>query len=62
MRNQEGIKIKLQKKLHKRICVRDTTFLTARPAFYVTFCCFLQAFLLFFLLLSTSDVFAEWSL
>ena len=32
MRNQEG-KIELQKKVHKRICVRHITFLTARPSF-----------------------------
>ena len=38
MRNLEGIKIELQKKVHRRICVRDITFLTARPPFYVTFC------------------------
>ena len=42
MRNQEEIKIELQKKVHKRICVRDITFLTARPPFYVIFCCFLR--------------------
>ena len=43
MRNQEG-KIELQKKLHRRICVRDITFLTAHPPFYATFCCFLRLF------------------
>ena len=42
MRNQEGIKIELQKKAHRRNCVRDITFLTARPLFYVIFCCFLR--------------------
>ena len=40
MGNQEG-KIELRKKVHRRICVRDITFLTARPPFYVIFCCFL---------------------
>ena len=34
MRNQEG-KIELQKKVHRRICVKDITFLTARSSFYV---------------------------
>ena len=42
MRHQEGIKIVLQKKLHKTICVGDITFLTARPPFYVTLCYFLR--------------------
>ena len=32
MRNQEG-KIELQKKVHRRIYVRDTTFLTAPSPF-----------------------------
>ena len=45
MRNQVGIKIELQKKVHRRICVRIITFLTARPPFYVTFCCFLPLLL-----------------
>ena len=56
MRNQEG-KIELQKKVHRRICARYITFLTARSPFYV------------FLLLSSStpspfpnDVLAEWPL
>ena len=41
MRNQEG-KIELQqKKVHRKICAKDITFLTARPPFYVIFCCFL---------------------
>ena len=35
MRNEEGIKIELQKKVQRRICVRDITFLTALPSFYV---------------------------
>ena len=34
MRNQEG-KIELQKKLHRKICVRDITFLAPRSSFYV---------------------------
>ena len=42
MRNREGIKIELLKKVHRRICERDITFLTTRPPFYVTFCCFLN--------------------
>ena len=37
MRNQEGIKIELQKEVHKRICVRDIIFLTAHPLFFVIF-------------------------
>ena len=48
MRNQEGIKIELQKKVHRKICVRDITVLTARPPFYVTFI----AFFVYSLLLS----------
>ena len=36
----KGIKIELQKKVHRKICVRDITFLTARLPFYVIFCCF----------------------
>ena len=32
--NQEGIKIELQKNVHRRICVRDITFLTA-PLFLI---------------------------
>ena len=39
-RNQEEIKIELQKKVHRRICVRDITFSTAHPPFYVMFYCF----------------------
>ena len=35
MKNQEGIKIELQKKVRRRICVTNITFLTARPPFYV---------------------------
>ena len=42
MRNQERINIELLKKVHRRICGRDITFSTARPPFYVTFCCFLH--------------------
>ena len=42
MRNQEGIKIELQKKLPRTIYVWDITFLTARPPLYVTLCCFLR--------------------
>ena len=37
IRNQEG-KIELQKKVHRRICVSEITFLTARSSFYVFFC------------------------
>ena len=38
MRNQEGITGKeLQKKVHRRICVRTSVFSTARPHFYVNF-------------------------
>ena len=42
MRNQEGLKIELQKKIPRRICVRDITFLTARPPLYVILCCFIR--------------------
>ena len=42
MRNQEGIKIELEEKVHRRICVRDITFLAARAAFYVSFCCLIR--------------------
>ena len=34
------IKIQLQKKVHKRICVRDTTVLTARLSFFLPFVVF----------------------
>ena len=37
---QEGIKIQLQRKVDRRICERDITFLTVQPPFYVIFCCF----------------------
>ena len=37
MRNEEGIKIQLQKKVQRKICVRGITFLTARAPFYVIF-------------------------
>ena len=40
--NQEGIKIELQKKVHRGICVRHITFFTARAPFYVTFYAFLR--------------------
>ena len=49
MRNQEG-KIELQKKEHRRICLRVNTFLAARPPSYIIFCRFfllLPAFGLF---------------
>ena len=55
MRDQEGIKIELQKKVQRRICVRDIIFLTTRPAFYVIFCCFLR------LLPFPYSLLAEWS-
>ena len=36
MRNQDGITGKeLQKKVHRRVCVRTSLFSTARPPFYV---------------------------
>ena len=41
---------KLLKKVHRRVCERGITFLTVRPPFYVTFCCFL------YLLSPTSQV------
>ena len=41
MRNQEE-KIELQQKVNRKVCVRDVTFLTAHPPFYVIFCCFLR--------------------
>ena len=34
-------RIELQKKVHRKICVWDTTFVTPRPPFYIIFCCFL---------------------
>ena len=37
--NQEG-KIELQKKVDRRICLRDNTFLATRPPSYVIFCRF----------------------
>ena len=48
MRNQEG-KIELQKKVHRRICMRDIAFLAARPPSYVPF------FVAFFCLLAPSS-------
>ena len=42
MRNQKRIKIELQKKDHRRICVRDITLLAAQLPFYVIFCCFFR--------------------
>ena len=42
LRNQKGIKIEFQKKVHRRICVSYITFLNAHPPFYVTFYCFLR--------------------
>ena len=41
MRNQEAMKIQLQKKVHKRICVKDIPFLATRPPFHYVICCFL---------------------
>ena len=41
MRNQEAIKFQLQKKVHKRICVKDIPFLNTCPPFYYVICCFL---------------------
>ena len=41
MRNQEETEIELQKKVHRRICVRDITFPTARSPLillWVVFC------------------------
>ena len=49
MRNQEG-KIELQKKVDRRICLRDSIFLAPRPPSYIIFCRFfllLPAFGLF---------------
>ena len=39
MKNQEK-KIGLHKRVHRRICVRDITFLAAHPPSYVMFCRF----------------------
>ena len=54
MRNKETTKTELQKKVHKRICVRHFTFLIACPPFYVIFCCLLR------LLPFPSDALAGW--
>ena len=54
MRNKETTKTELQKKAHKRICVRHFTFLIACPPFYVIFCCLLR------LLPFPSDALAGW--
>ena len=43
-------KTELHKKVHTRICMRDITFLAARPPTYVIFCRFFLLFLLFRLL------------
>ena len=45
VRNQEE-KIGLQKKVHRRICVSDATFLAARPATYIIFVAFLSTTIL----------------
>ena len=42
MRNQKIIKIELQKKDHRRTCVKEITFSATRLLFYVSFCCFLR--------------------
>ena len=42
MRNKEGTKTELQKKVQRGICVRHFTFLIACPPFYVIFCCLLR--------------------
>ena len=41
MRNQEE-KIELQKKVRRRVCVRDIIFLAARTPFHVIFCRFFR--------------------
>ena len=41
-RFQEGIKIQLQRKVYRRICEGDITFLGVRPPFYIIFCCFFR--------------------
>ena len=56
MKNQEG-KIELQKKVHRRICVRDITFLTTRTPFYV----FLLLSMSFRLLPAPSQVTHLWN-
>ena len=56
MRNQEG-KIELQKKVHRRICVKDITFLTTRSPFYVFFLLSLSNSSPF-----PSDALAKWQL
>ena len=43
-------RIGLQKKVHRRICVSDITFLTARSSSYVNFCCIFRLLLPFRLL------------
>ena len=49
MRNEKG-KIKLQKKVHRRIYVRDISFLAALPPSYVVFCPFFRLLSPFLLL------------
>ena len=49
MRNPEGNKIELQKKVQKRTCVKYITFLIARPPFSVIFCCVLRLLLTYLL-------------
>ena len=41
MKNKEE-KIEFQKKVHRRIFVRDITLLAACPSCYVIFCCFFR--------------------
>ena len=45
MRIEKKRTIELQKKVHRKIWVRDITFLTARPPSYVTFCRFFSSLL-----------------
>ena len=49
MRIQEK-KIELQKKVHRRICVRDITFLATRPSSYVIICSIFRLFVSILLL------------
>ena len=45
---KKNLKIELQKKVHRRICVRDITFLIAQPLFYMSL--FVAFFMYSFLL------------
>ena len=55
MKNQEG-KMELQEIAHRRVCVRDISFLAAHPYFYVIHVIFCHFFRLIFFSLSSTPI------